>query len=925
MEWTAPKAAPAGQQRPSASGNYYGYPTLRPTPPISGRSTPSVLQPNSKAPTNPPSRGNPPTPGSDSFANLVSFNASQSNKGLSLQEQQRKLQEENSRREAEKNRAFDSQFGSSKTSSWDTLEDGKTTPNRVTSPPTYTATSEYGGKKLSQVINKPFAGIPPVSASGVTPKPIGEDDDILAAFNASAPVDRSSHMPDQSRSSSIDPTNPFAKTQSFDAAQPLDDMSGLGRDLMEDWDDDPFGLGTSNTVQKSASKAIVVGTADDVKDDDDVLGLLGRPVSEFAKKPIFKPAAPEKVEADEGHPQERAVADLVDMGFARDKSRLALETTASGTDIQAAVGWLLNQAHEDARKKSSSEAQGDVEGRASKPPHRRSSAGRSSTSGAAKPVWMREQAQSNISQLRRDSNSPVNGEKDPAQYASEFGNKMFKTAGSLWKTGTKKLNQAVQDFSDSDSNQPKWMKEAPTETTARKPKMRQQQSGASDHDNMERTETSTRGTPVQDVNVTDEALMLEADSRPLRKPRAKAESSQDKVQQREQSSAFVAKPRDQIVSQPRFMQQAPVRDQKAKLSRQAVEEESSQAYISPARRKRPTPKTTVTAPEPESDLLFETSKPAPQSNDSRPAPPIRPRPAPTAPILCQNSPPKRNIPSLSSFALQASTKERQEGNSAFKRGDYAQATTHYSTSLSAIPADHPLRIVLLTNRALSHSKTGDAKASLTDAKSALELIGLTRGAHEVIDLGGGEGHKQMSIYWEKAMLRQAESLEQMERWSDAAAVWRACVEVGVGGATSIAGRNRTEKAAAPPSQPKPSTQKKTVVRSRPKPTALGDLAPDSESVTRLREANAAADRLDDEKLALADVVDARVSRWRAGKEGNLRALLSTLETVLWADSGWKKVGMGDVLMPGKVKLVYMKGIAKVHPDKVSIHVRCLAP
>ena len=161
------------------------------------------------------------------------------------------------------------------------------------------------------------------------------------------------------------------------------------------------------------------------------------------------------------------------------------------------------------------------------------------------------------------------------------------------------------------------------------------------------------------------------------------------------------------------------------------------------------------------------------------------------------------------------------------------------------------------------------------------------------------------------MTRQAEALEQLERWSEAASVWRTCVEVGVGGATSIAGRNRCERAAAPqikPSAPAP--------KPRPKPSAMGDFAPDSESVTRLRAANAAADRLDDEKFALADVVDSRVLQWRAGKEGNLRALLSTLENVLWEDSGWKKVGMGDVLLPGKVKLVYMKGIAKVHPDKV---------
>jgi uncharacterized UBP type Zn finger protein len=37
--------------------------------------------------------------------------------------------------------------------------------------------------------------------------------------------------------------------------------------------------------------------------------------------------------------------DRQDMGFPADKSRRALNTTESGTDVQAAVGWLLTQAH----------------------------------------------------------------------------------------------------------------------------------------------------------------------------------------------------------------------------------------------------------------------------------------------------------------------------------------------------------------------------------------------------------------------------------------------------------------------------------------------------------------------------------------------------------------------------------------------------
>ena len=45
----------------------------------------------------------------------------------------------------------------------------------------------------------------------------------------------------------------------------------------------------------------------------------------------------------------------------------------------------------------------------------------------------------------------------------------------------------------------------------------------------------------------------------------------------------------------------------------------------------------------------------------------------------------------------------------------------------------------------------------------------------------------------------------------------------------------------------------------------------------------------------------------------------TLLVDLWGggDAGWKKVGMSDLVLPQKCKIVYMKAIAKVHPDKVS--------
>ena len=233
---------------------------------------------------------------------------------------------------------------------------------------------------------------------------------------------------------------------------------------------------------------------------------------------------------------------------------------------------------------------------------------------------------------------------------------------------------------------------------------------------------------------------------------------------------------------------------------------------------------------------------------------------------------------------------------------------------------------MLCNRAVTNIKVGDPKAAIADADAALAIIGVSRGEGEKIATGGMEGEKDMKEFYGKALMRKAEALENMEKWADAHAVWKEAVQNGVGGAISISGRNRCEKAAsggnnssaaAAPKRPPPARKP-----APPKVSAMSDLggggspANDSEAVKRMKAANAAAERADDEKFALTDQVDAKLIAWKGTKADNLRALLGSLDKVLWEDAGWKKVNMGDLVMPNKVKIIYMKAIAKVHPDKV---------
>jgi hypothetical protein len=219
-------------------------------------------------------------------------------------------------------------------------------------------------------------------------------------------------------------------------------------------------------------------------------------------------------------------------------------------------------------------------------------------------------------------------------------------------------------------------------------------------------------------------------------------------------------------------------------------------------------------------------------------------------------------------------------------------------------------------------KTGVPKAVITDADTALELIGVSRGYGESIDLGLGEGggNKEMKEFYGKALMRKAEALEQMERWKEAGDVWKMCVENGVGASTAIQGRARCDKALAPKLAVSQTATPKPAPKPKPK-SALSDLGfdqqeEDSAAVKRLREANEAAQKDDDEKFALADKVEARISNWRDGRRENIMALIGGLDKVMWEGSGWKKVGMHELVGPSKVKINYMKAIAKTHPDKV---------
>lgn len=60
----------------------------------------------------------------------------------------------------------------------------------------------------------------------------------------------------------------------------------------------------------------------------------------------------------------------------------------------------------------------------------------------------------------------------------------------------------------------------------------------------------------------------------------------------------------------------------------------------------------------------------------------------------------------------------------------------------------------------------------------------------------------------------------------------------------------------------------------------------------------------------------KVKQWSKGKEGNIRALLSTMQYILWANSGWKPIPLAEIIESNAVKKAYQRALLSLHPDKL---------
>lgn len=556
------------------------------------------------------------------------------------------------------------------------------------------------------------------------------------------------------------------------------------------------------------------------------------------------------------------------MGFTPQQARVALAATDTGLDVQAALETLI--------------ANGAASG-SSPPPEPRIRERPRDRVRERQPERYDDDDELPRQRIpaRRDrqreppsrENSGTSEQNVQAQadkllaQASEIGLSVFNRANALWKESREKVQKAYEErMAASNENpasgsraqkkdsRPKWMQEAEDEEVVH-------DDGWGDHKG---------GFRDGDDDHHDEVLP----PRPAGPSRPKAAQSRPAPQQ-------------------------PPRDEPRKVKTgDLFSDDAPSVYVSPFRRKAPA--RTPAAPEPAAAR----------------APPKAPSPVP----LIQ----RKTIPASSS-EIATSTKHKTAGTEMFKLGRYAEAETSYSFAIAALPDTHLLLVPLYNNRALTRIKTGDHTGAVDDCTTVLKLIG--PGYHPAreakVSLENEGAGVDLADAYVKALRRRAEAYEGKEKWDDARKDWEAI------SAADWAGRARTEAASAAgrcrrmatmnPDDQAPS--RAAPPKPKPKPQARPARrvpTPPSEALNRVREANNAAEAEDLQKHALKDSVDGRLLAWKGGKEANIRALIASLDTILWPELGLQKVGMHELVTPSQVKIRYTKAIAKLHPDKVRV-------
>ncbi|KIM76584.1 hypothetical protein PILCRDRAFT_12638 [Piloderma croceum F 1598] len=630
-------------------------------------------------------------------------------------------------------------------------------------------------------------------------------------------------------------------------------------------------------------------------DEDDILGVLSKPVDSIPKRPSPttsssspSPSLPSQPQTQtrpshsrntngtsypKRHPTPppHILGQLVEMGFSIQQAKDALGATQSGVDVQGALEVLLAAGaggsgagtREEADALDGDRSDDVLPKRRQRPPqHRIRPSPPSSNSNSPSTASNPSQPTQPLTQLQIQEQA----DKLLAQ-ASEIGLSVLSRANAFWKEGKERARGIYEERGggSASANTGGSGRGANGRVGDGRPRWMQDNVQDQGEDGWRSKENGREGAFVDDFDGSGE---------PKRKRPSDTRSSRPKPE---------SQPQQEVVGD--LFGDAP---------------STTTAYVSPFRR---------------------GNRPKPLAPAATPSKPHRPQ------ILA------------SPTALATATTHKQTGTQHYKLGQYSLAESSYTSAISSLPPQHLLLVPLYNNRALTRIKIGDMGGAVEDCSAVVGIVGDLgdlglEGGGRVVSVGveGGEGVVvDLGEGLVKALRRRAEAWEGKEKWEEAGKDWEVLAAVRWvagnvrGEAVRGAGRCRRMMASAstapsstieetnPNPKPKPKPPTKTPTRPPPKPHAP------SQALKNLHSTLSAQESEDQQRLELKDSIDVRLQAWKGGKETNIRALIASLETVLWPELGWQKVSMAEVVSPGQVKVRYTKAIAKLHPDKLNVN------
>ncbi|KAI8069365.1 hypothetical protein BC940DRAFT_25300 [Gongronella butleri] len=667
---------------------------------------------------------------------------------------------------------------------------------------------------------------------------------------------------------------------------------------------DPFDVDTLLGAQQN----IPANTTPSTADDDNPLGILAQPVPQHPEPTDQEvPSLSYRDDDDDDNNEMQAqqdhdqlLAQLVEMGFGADESRVALE--ASGhRDLQSAIDLIVQNTEamrrqSEARTKSgprravdSDDEAEDDDYIARTPMEKR---GRGARQGP-RPDSHNNSSSSTSSGLGGNDSTFQEHKERLVSQASVLGGYLYKNASFLVKTGKEKINKAMDEWQDGQHqtpraqqkqkqqqqhpNRPRWMTDAPEDVD----------------DAHDAPSSMAKFKDSDDDDDEQEAMAMNTSARPS--PAPSAPPAPKPMQQKQKSSPMASARRQRFLFDD--------------------DDNDDLQYVSPSRRSPAKGRSPRASPSPSASQMPVSASQMPVSARQQPVSnPSPPRQAPPRPQ------PKPQV-EAPMHVLQLATQHRERGNDQYKLGQYDTAEQAYTSAIEQLPAGHFHLVLLYNNRAMVALKTGHYKQTVQDCDAAFELANqiALHGARVQCQGGVEVVARDHTI---KALSRKAEALEHMEKYEQALAAYEqlANVENAQNPKTNqaLARCRRIVQGGTPAAAAAPFAAASRPASAKPKPRAAqAPPNPDKSEAIQAMRAQAAQQEADDaERLAKTDAVNARLITWKTGKETNLRALLATLDTLLWEDAHWPSIQMSDLIQPKRCKINYLKAIGKVHPDKL---------